>query len=104
MSDVEVDEHAITRKVLSKRWGHVRGVGWQVKGIGSSSSIATSHSPSRSRYFSHTSANEVTTSQAEASQATARATATEASMRRLVSSLQSQLPNIYLLEDLFVAL
>ena len=41
---VEVDEHAITRKLLVERWGHVRAVGRKVKGIGSSTtSVAISH-------------------------------------------------------------
>ena len=43
-SSAEVDEHAVTRRVLGERHGHVRVVGKKVKGIKSStSSTAASH-------------------------------------------------------------
>ncbi len=42
--DVEVDEHAITKSVLSEQHGYEKGVGQNVKGIKSStSSTSASH-------------------------------------------------------------
>ena len=43
-SGAEVDKHIITKRVLGKRRGHVKGVGRKVKGVKSStSSTAASH-------------------------------------------------------------
>ena len=41
MSGAEVYKHAITRRVLSERCGHVKGIGKKVKGIRSSTSTTT---------------------------------------------------------------
>ena len=44
LSDAEVDEHAITKRVFDEQHGHVKGVGPKVKGVGNStSSTAASH-------------------------------------------------------------
>ena len=43
-SGVEVDKHAITRRMLGERHGHMRAVGRKLKGVGSStSSTVASH-------------------------------------------------------------
>ena len=43
-SGAEVDEHAITRRVLGERRGHVRAVDRKLKGVGTSTtSTAASH-------------------------------------------------------------
>ena len=80
---VEVDERAITRQVFSERRGHVRGIGWKVKGVGSSSSTVASYRPHLDQDIF-----------------AAKVAASEA--RHLVTSLQSQLPNIQLPDDHFV--
>ena len=40
-SGVEVDEHAVTRRVLGQRCGHERGVGRTLKGLSGSTSSTT---------------------------------------------------------------
>ena len=45
LSSTEVDELAITRKILGERQGHVRGIGRKVKGVGFSSSTVALQAP-----------------------------------------------------------
>ena len=51
--------------LVGERWGQIRGVGWQVKGVGSSSSTDASQVPFGLEYFSHASAAKVVASWAD---------------------------------------
>ena len=98
-SGAEVDEYAITRKVLSKKQGHVRGIGRKVKGVCSTSFTASLQSTFGPRDFPCVSPFELA-AWAEAKRANARADVCADSMRCLIAHLQSQMPHLQFLDNL----
>ena len=98
LSGAEVDEHAITKRVLRERRGHVKGVGQKVKGIRSStSSTAASHANFALGSSSGPTPAELAVAQAETQQYRQRLDVMEDfthSMSQFIAELQSQMPHL----------
>ncbi|KAL5570056.1 hypothetical protein UlMin_026631 [Ulmus minor] len=102
-SGAEVDEHAVTRRVLGERRGHQRAVGRLLRGDGSSfASTATSHAhfaPGSSS--AHLSYEQVAAAMADSAAARAeteryksKVDSMEQNIALLVAQLQSRMPDI----------
>ena len=101
LSGTKVDEHAITRKVLGERRRHVREIGRKVKSIGSStSSTIASHANFGSGPSYCPTLGEFA-ARAEAKQCRETTRAYGESIRCLVASWQSQIPNLQIQNNLF---
>ena len=101
-SGAEVDEHAVTRKVLGERRGHEKGVGHKLKGLDDSTSsttgsratcaIGSSSSGPTYEEFAAMQA-QFTTVQAELQQYWEFAAMQQQFMTNLIAQLQTTMPN-----------